>query len=112
MHEQARDPALALPGELALAGPVAAQPDLDVPFPRHLARLDKPPHDRPVRDPGDAEDLGARVGVRVEVHQADRPMLRGARGDVGLADRVVPAEHDRDRPGREHLPDRRLDRRV
>ena len=39
-------------------------------------------------------------------------MLRRAGADVGLGDRVVAAEDDRDRARREHLPDRRLDRLV
>ncbi len=38
VHEEARDPALGLPGELGLAGPVAAQADLDV-----AHRVDLPP---------------------------------------------------------------------
>ena len=39
-------------------------------------------------------------------------MARGAGADVGLGDRVVAAEHDRDRPGVDDLADERFDRRV
>ena len=60
----------------------------------------------------DSEDLLARVGVRVEVDEADRAMLRRAGSDVRLRDRVVAAEDDRDRTRCEHLSDRRLDRLV
>ena len=54
----------------------------------------------------------ARVRMRVEVDEPDRAVPRRAGADVRLGDRVVAAEHDRDRAGREHLADRRLDRRV
>ena len=60
----------------------------------------------------DAEDLGARVGVGVEVDEADRGAAGGAGADVRLRDRVVAAEHDRDRAGRDDLADRALDRLV
>ena len=59
VHEEARDPALVLPGELLLAGPVAAQADLDVAARVDHAGLDEPVHRRAVRDL-DAEDLAAR----------------------------------------------------
>ena len=71
VHEEARDPVLGLPGELGLARPVAAQADLDVAARVDVALLDEPVHRRPVRDL-DAEDLGAGVGVGVEVDEADR----------------------------------------
>ena len=104
-------PLLALPGELLLARPVAAQPDLHVAARVDVALLDQPVHRRAVGDL-DPEDLGAGVGVGVEVDQADRAVLGGAGADVGLGDPVVAAEHDRDRAGVEHLADRALDRRV
>ena len=111
VHEEARDPALALPGELRLVGPVAAQPDLDVARGVNVPLLDQPVHRRAVRDL-DAPHLRAGVGVRVEVDEPDRAVTLGAGADVGLGDRVVAAEHDRDRAGVEHLADQLLDRRV
>ena len=60
----------------------------------------------------DAEDLLAGVGMRVEVDERDRAVHRGDRADVGLGDRVVAAEHDRDRACSDDLPDDSLDRRV
>ena len=111
VHEQRGDALLALPGELALTGPVAAQSDLHVAGGVHGALLDEPVHRRPVRA-RHAEDLGARVGVRVEVDQPDRAVLGGDGADVRLGDRVVAAEDHRDRSGGEHLGDRALDRRV
>ena len=71
VHEDRCDPLLGLPGELLLPGPVAAQPDLGVALRIDVALLDQPVHRRPVGDL-DAEDLGAGVGVGVEVDQADR----------------------------------------
>ena len=56
VHEQARDAALALPGELGLPRPVAAQADLDVARRVDVALLDEPVHDRAVRELG-AEHL-------------------------------------------------------
>jgi hypothetical protein len=47
--------------------------------------------------------------MRVEVDEADRPVGGRARANVRLRDRVVAAEHDRDRGRSEHLTDRRLD---
>ena len=55
----------------------------------------------------DAEDLLAGVGMGVEVDQADRAEAVPAGPDVGLGDRVVAAEHDRDRARGEDLADRR-----
>src|SRR4051812_26388680 len=49
VHEEARDPALALPRELALAGPVAAEADLHVPARVYDSVLDQPVHRRAVR---------------------------------------------------------------
>ena len=108
MHEEARDPALLLPGELLRAGPVAAQADLDVSVRVDDACLDEPVHGRPVRDL-DAEDLRAGVGVRVEVDEPDRLTAGRARADVRLRNRVVTAEDDRDRAGLDHLADGALD---
>ena len=60
----------------------------------------------------DPEDLRARVGVRVEVDEADGPRDRSARPHVRLRDRMVAAEDYRKDVGGQHLPDRALDRRV
>ena len=73
--------------------------------------LDEPVHRRAVRVL-DAEDLGAGVGVRVEVDEPDGAVRRRARADVRLRDRVVAAEHDRHGAGRDRLADGALDRRV
>ena len=53
----------------------------------------------------DSEHLLAGVGVRVEVDEADRAVLRSAGADVRLGNRVVAAEDDRDRSRRKHLTD-------
>src|SRR5215207_6899751 len=111
VREQARDPALCLPRELPLPRPVAAQADLRVAPRVELAGVDQPPDERPVRAL-DAEDLGARVGVGVEVHHADGPMRCRDGPDGGLGDRVVAAEHDGDCARGQHLADGRLDRGV
>ena len=105
VHEERRDPVLALPCELRLAGPVAAQPDLDVAAPVDVPVADEAVHRRPVREL-DAEDLRARVGVRVEVDETDGAVPRGHRADVRLRDRVVASEDQRAR-----LPRRRPGRR-
>ena len=57
-----------------------------------------------------AEDLRSGVGVGVEVDESDRPARCGDGTDIGLGDRVVAAEHDRDRAGRDDLPHRVGDR--
>ena len=49
------------------------------------------------------EDLAAGVGVRVEVDQAEGSVSGRAGAHVRLGDRVVAAEDDRDRPGRDDL---------
>ena len=72
---------------------------------------DEPVHRRPVRDL-DAEDLRARVRVRVEVDEADGSVSSGHGADVRLRDRVVAAEDDGNRAGVHDLPDRALDLRV
>ena len=89
-------------------GPVPPQTDLHVALRVDRALLDESVHRRPVRDL-DAEDLRARVRVRVEMDEADRPVLGRTGADVGLCDRVITAEHDRDRTGREHLAHGGLD---
>ena len=71
MHEEARDPVLALPRELALAGPVATQPDLDVAARVDVSVAHEPVHRRAVRDL-DAEHLRSGVRMRVEVDERDR----------------------------------------
>ena len=88
MHEEARDPALALPCELALARPVAAQPDLHIALGIDDAGLDEPVHRGAVRAL-DAEDLGAGVRVRVEMHEPDGTVRGRAGADVRLRDGVV-----------------------
>ena len=50
--------------------------------------------------------------MRVEVDEPDGPVRGGAGTDVGLCDRVVAAQDDRDRACGEHLSDRGLDRLV
>ena len=45
--------------------------------------------------------LVPRVGVRVEQHDADRPVHRGLGAQLAEHDRVVAAEHQRHRAGRE-----------
>ena len=69
----------ALPGELLLARPVAAQADLHVARRVDVAGLDEPVHRGAVRAL-DAEHLAPGVGVRVEVHEPDR-----ARGPPRIA---------------------------
>ena len=76
-----------------------------------MARLDQAKHRRPVRDL-DAVHLAPRVGVRVEVDEPHRPVLGRAGANVGLRDRVVAAEHDRDRTRVHHLTHDALDRGV
>ncbi len=97
--------------ELGLARPVAAQADLDVARRVDPALLDEPVHDRAVRQRR-AEHRLAGVGVRVEVDQADRPAAAGDRADVGLGDRVIAAEHDRQRARVDDLAHQGLDRLV
>ena len=60
----------------------------------------------------DAEDLLARIRMGVEVDESDRAVNRGDRLHVRLGDRVVAAEHDRDRARSDDLPDDALDRCV
>src|SRR5439155_9241807 len=93
------------------AGPVAAQADMDVSPWIDVTLLDVPVHRRSVRDL-DAEDLGAGVRVCVEMDETERAVPGGAGADVGLGDRVVAAEYDRDRTRGDHLADRALDRLV
>jgi hypothetical protein len=61
---------------------------------------------------GDAEDLRGCVRVRVEMNETDRPAALRDCADVGLGDRVIAAEDDRNHPGLDHLRDRYLDRLV
>ena len=111
VHEQRRDPLLALPGELLLARPVAAQADLDVAGGLERTLLDEPPHPRPVRALDAEYGLGG-VGVGVEVHEPDGAVAGRDGADLGLGDRVVAAEHDRDRARVERPRRRPLDGRV
>ena len=66
-------------------------------------------HRRPVRDL-DAEDLLARIGMGVEVDESDRAVNRHDRLHVRLGDRMITAEHDRNRTRSDDLPDDALDR--
>src|SRR5205085_4248479 len=59
-----------------------------------------------------AEDLGAGIRVRVEVDEPERAVPPGTGANVGLGDRVVAAENDRDRSRGDDLADRALDRLV
>ena len=102
---------LALPGELRLAGPVAAQADLNVALAADDAVADEPVHRGPVRDL-DAEDLGSGVRVRVEVDEPDGAVSNCDGAHVRLRDRVVAAEDDGNRAGAHDLPDRALDLRM
>ena len=111
MHEEAGDAALLLPRELLGTRPIAAQADLNVTPWIDVPLLDEPVHGCSVRDL-DAEDLGAGVRVRVEVDEPERAVPGGAGADVGLGDRVVAPEHDRDRTCGDDLADRTLDRLV
>lgn len=47
-----------------------------------------------------------------KMQQRERPVALRAGADVGLGDRVIAAEDERDRSGAEHLADDRLDRGV
>ena len=99
VHRDRRDAVALLPRELLGARPVAAQAHLGVAAGIDVARLDEPEHRRAVREL-DAVHVTARVGVGVEVEQAQRAVPLRARAHVGLGDRVVAAEHDRDRARR------------
>src|SRR5215208_5479284 len=87
VHEEAGDTPPGLPGELRLPRPVAAQSYLRVALRVYVPRLDEPAHYRAVRE-FDSEDLGAGIGVRVEVHQANGSIRGGAGAHVRLGDRV------------------------
>jgi hypothetical protein len=50
--------------------------------------------------------------VRIEVDEPERAVGAGAGADVGLRDRVVPAEDDRDHARADDLAHQRLERRV
>ena len=100
-HLEGPHPLLGHPVQRLRPGPVAAQPDLQEPVAARGARLDQPAHRLAV--PVERAELDvAGVGVRVEVHDRDPAVavLAGDAGDVGQGDRVVAAEHDRDRAAR------------
>lgn len=73
-----------------------------------MAVLHKPTHDRPVRI-FDAEDLAARVGVGVEVHEAQRSVDGSAGARICLGDRVVATEDHGERARGQDLPHGLLD---
>ena len=82
------------------AGPVAAQPHLQEPVAAQGAGLDQPAHRLAV--PVQRAELDvAGVGVGVEVDHRDPAEAEVPRdaGGVGEGDRVVAAEHERDRAG-------------
>ena len=92
--------------------PVAAQPDLQEPVAPQRAGLDQPTHRLPV--PPERTELDVTgVGMGVEVdhrHPAVAEHVRAALG-VGIGDRVITAEDDRDRTGSGGLLDGGLQRR-
>ena len=92
---------LAHPVEGLLLGPVAAQAHLHEVRAGDPALLDQAAHRRAVAVQL-APLLGAGVGVGVEVHDADRARMTVARhgGRARIRDRVIAAEHDRDRARR------------
>ena len=112
-HEMPAQPVFLHPVERLLGRPVAAQAHLHEVAPIDGARLDEPAHRRAVAGE-DPERLVGRVGVGVEVDDADplgRPEL-GDRGRRRPGDGVVAAEDDRDRPAARHVPDLAVDHRV
>ena len=111
VHEEGSDPALGLPGELGLGGPVAPQSDLHIPPRVDVSGLDDVTHHGAVRF-GRSEDLSARIGVSVEVQQSDRPVNLRAGPHVRSGDRVVTADDHGQRPGAQDLADRLQDRGV
>ena len=58
----------------------------------------------------DAEDLLARIRMGVEVDESDRAVNRRDSLHVRLGDRVITAEHDRNRARSDDLADDALDR--
>ena len=102
---------LAHPLERRLVGPVAAQPDLHEVLAGDPALLDQSAHRLPVRVQVPPL-IGAGVGVRVEVDHADASAATRARATaaaLGIGDRMVAAEHDRDRPGARDAEDLLVD---
>ena len=100
------------PGQRLRLGPVAAQPDLEEPVAAQRTRLDQPPHRLAVAVERAERDV-AGVGVRVEVDHRDpaEAEVPGHAGRVGQRDRVVAAEHQRDRARRGDGVDRLLELR-
>ena len=99
-HLEGAHPLLGHPVQRLGPRPVAAQPDLQEPVAARRAGLDQPAHRLAVAVERAELDV-AGVGVRVEVHDRHPAVavLAGDPGDVGQGDRVVAAEHDRDRAG-------------
>ena len=90
------------PAERLRAGPVAAQPHLQEPVAAQRAGLDQPAHRLAVAVERAELDV-AGVGVRVEVDHRDlaEAEVPGDAGRVRQRDRVVAAEHQRDRRRRD-----------
>ena len=99
-------PCSRLPRELRLARPVAAQPDLHVALRVDDAVPHEPVHRRAVRDL-DAEHLRARVGVRVEVDEADGTVRRAHARTSGSAIEWSPPRTIGSSAGVDDLADRR-----
>ena len=112
-HEVPAQALLLHPREHVDRRPVAAQAHLDEVAAADRARLDQPSHRRPVARQH-APVVGRGVGVRVEVDDPDAARLAdlGDRRGRGPGDRVVAAQHDRDRARRRHLVDLAVDERV
>ena len=94
-------------------GPVQRTADADLDHAPRVDRalLDRPPERRAVEELA-AEVLVPRVGVRVKVHDGQRPVLAGQRADDRQGHRVIASHAQRPRPGRDDGVDLRLDGRV
>ena len=105
VHEEARDAVLRLPAELALARASSragrsARSRSGSTWPSRTSRYIGVPCESSTPNTS-----VARVRVRVEMDERDGAVDRCDRLDVGLGDRVVAAEDDRDRAGRDDLAD-------
>ena len=108
-HLVGAHPLLRHPLQRLRSGPVAAQPHLQEPVAAERARLDQPPHRLAVADQRSELDVpGVRVRVEVDHRDPALPAMLGHARGVGPGDRVVAAEHERDRARRGHRVDRLL----